>query len=87
MAAGADAAPETVADTVVRSYDRVLATAAGRAAEIEPGLRISTARGSGPPAESLCQAAEQAAMLMSAAEVAARSLRWPRGARLAMVLA
>jgi nucleotide-binding universal stress UspA family protein len=57
-------APETVADTIVRSYDRALATAAGRAAEIEPGLSIRTAVRSGPPAKSLCEAGEQASMLV-----------------------
>lgn len=52
------------ADAIVRSYDRALAHAAGRAAEIEPGLEIHTALRSGPPAQALCEAASQACMLV-----------------------
>jgi nucleotide-binding universal stress UspA family protein len=46
-----EGAPETVADAIVRSYDRALAQAAGRAAEIEPGLEIHTARSRSFPSE------------------------------------
>jgi nucleotide-binding universal stress UspA family protein len=35
--------PDTVADTIVRSYEHALAAAAGRAAEVEPGLAVDTA--------------------------------------------
>jgi len=56
--------PESVADTVARSFERALATAADRAAEIEPGLQVRTALRSGPPARSLCEAGQQASMLV-----------------------
>jgi nucleotide-binding universal stress UspA family protein len=56
--------PDSVADTVARSFERALATAAGRAAEIEPGLQVRTALRSGPAARSLCEAGQQASMLV-----------------------
>jgi nucleotide-binding universal stress UspA family protein len=56
--------PDTVADMIVRSYQRALITAAGRAAEIEPGLAIRTALGSGTPAQALCEAGGRASMLV-----------------------
>jgi nucleotide-binding universal stress UspA family protein len=56
--------PEIVAEAVTRSYERALVSAAGRAAEIEPGLQIRTALRSGPPALSLCEAGDQASMLV-----------------------
>jgi len=56
--------PDTVARTMVRSYERALTTAAGRAAEIEPGLAIRTALLPGPPAHALCEAGERASMLV-----------------------
>ncbi|HUA31876.1 MAG TPA: universal stress protein [Streptosporangiaceae bacterium] len=56
--------PDTVAGTVMRSYQDALAAAARRACEIEPGLRVRTALRSGPPAASLCEAGEQASMLV-----------------------
>jgi len=61
---GSDGAPQNVADAIIRSYDRALAQAAGRAAEIEPGLEIRTALRSGPPAQALCEAGSQASMLV-----------------------
>jgi nucleotide-binding universal stress UspA family protein len=56
--------PDSVADTVVRSYEQALATATDRAAEIEPGLPVRAALRSGPPARELCEAAARASMLV-----------------------
>ena len=56
--------PDTVADVIVRSYERTLASAAERAAETEPGVAISSRLLSGPPAQSLCEAGEHASMLV-----------------------
>jgi nucleotide-binding universal stress UspA family protein len=55
---------DDVADMIVDPYERVLAMAADRAAEIEPGLAISTVLRPGAPAQSLCQAGAQASMLV-----------------------
>jgi nucleotide-binding universal stress UspA family protein len=62
---GPEGAPQAVADAIVRSCDRVLARAAGRAAEVEPGLDVRTALWSGPPARALCEAASHASMLVA----------------------
>ena len=56
--------PDAVADMIVRSYQRALASAADRTADIEPGVAISTTLLSGPPAQSLCEAGEHASMLV-----------------------
>jgi nucleotide-binding universal stress UspA family protein len=55
--------PDTVADTIVRSYEHALAAAAGRAAEVEPGLAVDTALLRGRPALALAEAAAGASML------------------------
>jgi nucleotide-binding universal stress UspA family protein len=55
--------PDTVADTVVKSYEHALAAAAGRAAEVEPGLAVDTALLRGRPAPALAEAAAGASML------------------------
>jgi nucleotide-binding universal stress UspA family protein len=56
--------PEAVAAAVTSSYKKALAAAAGRAAEIEPGLAIGTALRSGSPVQVLCEAGKQASMLV-----------------------
>ena len=56
--------PEAVADVVMGSYERALATAAGRAAELEPGLTAEAQLQSGPPAETLTEAAAGGSMLV-----------------------
>lgn len=56
--------PETVADVVIGSYERALATAAERAAELEPGLTPEAHLRSGPPAEALTNAAASGSMLV-----------------------
>ncbi len=59
----AGSTPGAVADAMVRSFEHALATAADRAAGIEPGLAIRTALRPGPPAEALCEAGEHASIL------------------------
>lgn len=56
--------PETVADIIVRSSEHALAWAAGRAAELEPGLDVKTALLEGQPAQALVEAAADASMLV-----------------------
>jgi nucleotide-binding universal stress UspA family protein len=56
--------PDAVADAIHEAYERALATAADRIAEIEPGLPVDTALRSGPPARALCEAAADASMLV-----------------------
>jgi nucleotide-binding universal stress UspA family protein len=56
--------PDTVADTIHKSYGQALAAAAARAAEAEPGLAVDTALLSGPPARVLAEIAADAAMLV-----------------------
>jgi len=60
---GPGSTPDTVADTIVKSCEHALAAAAGRAAEVEPGLIIDTALLSGRPAPVLTDAAAHASML------------------------
>ncbi len=55
--------PDTVADMIVRSHEHALAWAAGRAAELEPGLAVETALLPGRPAPALAEAAAGAKML------------------------
>lgn len=61
---GPQGTPDAVADTIVKAYDHALAWAAGRAAELEPGLPVETARLSGRPASALTEAAADASMLV-----------------------
>jgi nucleotide-binding universal stress UspA family protein len=56
--------PDAVAVALRDSCEQALATAAARAAEVEPGLSVATARLSGRPADALADAAEDAAMLV-----------------------
>jgi len=56
--------PEAVADVVVGSYERALATALERATELEPGLAAEAQLRSGPPAEALTKAAASGSMLV-----------------------
>ena len=56
--------PDTVADTIRRSYEQALATAAACAAETEPGVAVETALLSGRPAQALAEAAADASMLV-----------------------
>ena len=56
--------PDTVADTIVKSYEHALAAAADRAAEVEPGLAVDTALRSGRPASALVDAAAGASLLV-----------------------
>jgi nucleotide-binding universal stress UspA family protein len=56
--------PDPVADAVIQTYERALATAAERAAELEPGLTAEGHLLSGPPAEALTQAAASGSMLV-----------------------
>src|SRR6266571_8521532 len=56
--------PDTVADTIRKSDEQALATAAARAAEAEPGLAVDTALLHGPPGEALIKAAAGASMLV-----------------------
>jgi len=56
--------PDVVADKIRASCERALATAAQRAAEIEPGLAVDTALLPGPSAQALVDAAADAAMLV-----------------------
>ena len=55
---------ETVAGLLQRAAKRALASAAQRAAEIEPGLAVDTGLLSGPPAQAVLQAADGASMLV-----------------------
>jgi nucleotide-binding universal stress UspA family protein len=61
---GPQGSPDAVADTIVKACDHALAWAAGRAAEVEPGLAVETARLSGRPAAALTEAASDASMLV-----------------------
>jgi nucleotide-binding universal stress UspA family protein len=56
--------PDTVADTIRRSYEQGLAMAAARVAKIEPGLAVDTALLAGSPARALVDAASGASMLV-----------------------
>ena len=56
--------PDVVAEKIRASCERALATAAERAAEIEPGLAVDTALLPGPSAQALVEAAADAAMLV-----------------------
>jgi nucleotide-binding universal stress UspA family protein len=56
--------PDTVADTIVESYEHALAAAADRAAEVAPGLTVHTALLPGRPASALIDAAAGASMLV-----------------------
>jgi nucleotide-binding universal stress UspA family protein len=56
--------PDAVAQVLRHSCDQALATAAARAAEVEPCVSVATARLSGRPAEALAGAAADAAMLV-----------------------
>jgi nucleotide-binding universal stress UspA family protein len=56
--------PDGVADTIRGSCEQALATAADRAAEVEPGLAVDTALLPGPSAHALVDAAAGAAMLV-----------------------
>jgi nucleotide-binding universal stress UspA family protein len=56
--------PDAVAELVCAAADQALAAAAGRAAEIEPGLPVSTGRLSGQPAQALAGAAAGASLLV-----------------------
>jgi nucleotide-binding universal stress UspA family protein len=56
--------PDTVADTIRRSYEQALATAAGCAAKTEPGVAVDTALLPGSPARALVDAAAGASMLV-----------------------
>jgi nucleotide-binding universal stress UspA family protein len=56
--------PDTVAELVCAVADQALAAAAERAAEIEPGLSVSTSRLSGRPAQALAGAAADASLLV-----------------------
>jgi nucleotide-binding universal stress UspA family protein len=53
-----------VADHIVAAAEQALAMAAKRAAEVEPGVRVTTELLSGAPAPALCEAAGGAAMLI-----------------------
>jgi nucleotide-binding universal stress UspA family protein len=56
--------PDAVADTIRRSFEQALATAAARAAEAEPDVAVETALLSGRPAWALADAAADASMLV-----------------------
>lgn len=56
--------PATVADVVIQTYERALATATERAAELEPGLSTEAQLMSGPPTQALIKAAASASMLV-----------------------
>jgi nucleotide-binding universal stress UspA family protein len=56
--------PDAVAESAHESYTAALARAADRARELEPGLAIHTELLSGPPAEALAEAADDASMLV-----------------------
>jgi nucleotide-binding universal stress UspA family protein len=58
------ATPDTVADMILNSHEQALASAAARAAKVEPGLTVDTALLSGRPGEALSKAADDAAMLV-----------------------
>jgi nucleotide-binding universal stress UspA family protein len=58
------AALPAVADRIRAAAEQALATAAKRAAEIEPGVPVTTQLLSGAPAPALCEAAAGAAMLV-----------------------
>jgi nucleotide-binding universal stress UspA family protein len=61
---GPHGTPDTVADTIRRSYEQALGTAAARATEAEPDVAVETALLSGRPAEALVGAAADASMLV-----------------------
>jgi len=61
---GPEGTPDSVADTIVKSYEHSLAWAAGRAAEVEPDLAVHTALLPGGPAAALTEAASDASMLV-----------------------
>jgi nucleotide-binding universal stress UspA family protein len=56
--------PDVVARVLRDSCEQALASAVARAAEVEPGLSVATARLSGRPAEALADAAADAEMLV-----------------------
>jgi nucleotide-binding universal stress UspA family protein len=56
--------PDAVAEHICAAADQALATAAARAAALEPDLCVCTERLSGPPAEGLVKAAAGASMLV-----------------------
>ena len=64
MGWGPQGEPDVVADAIRASCEQALATAANRAAEIEPGLAVDTALLRGPSAEALVEATADAAMLV-----------------------
>lgn len=64
MGRGPQGEPDVVANAIRASCEQALATAANRAAEIEPGLAVDTALLRGPSAEALVEAAADAAMLV-----------------------
>jgi nucleotide-binding universal stress UspA family protein len=61
---GPQGTPETVADMIIKSHEHALAWAAGRAAEVDPGLAVETALLPGEPAPALAEAAGGASMLV-----------------------
>jgi nucleotide-binding universal stress UspA family protein len=61
---GPEGTPDAVADMIVKSHEHALARAAGRAAEVEPGLAVETALLPGRPAPALAEAAAGASMLV-----------------------
>jgi nucleotide-binding universal stress UspA family protein len=64
MRAGAYGSPETVADALQAASVQALATAAGRAAEVAPNVRVETGLLSGAPAQAIIDAASSASMLV-----------------------
>jgi nucleotide-binding universal stress UspA family protein len=56
--------PDTVADTIRRSYEQALVTAAARAAKAGPDVAVETVLLPGRPASALAEAAEDASMLV-----------------------
>jgi len=56
--------PDPVSDAIRESCEQALASAAARAAEVEPGLAVDTALLPGTPAHALCAAAAGAVMLV-----------------------
>jgi nucleotide-binding universal stress UspA family protein len=56
--------PDTVADTIVESYEHALAAAADHAAEVAPDLVVDTALLPGRPASALIDGAADASMLV-----------------------
>jgi nucleotide-binding universal stress UspA family protein len=73
---GAQGQPDVVADAIRESCEQALATAAGRAADVAPGLGVDTALLCRPSALALVDAASDAAMLVVGSRGLAALLLW-----------